>query len=591
LGPRDGSAPGTRGGAGGNESGQVGRGGNASIDVEAYRAIALHSSLVSYGGYGGDGGGYGVPGWSPGVWSGGGGGGYSGGGAPGNGVGLAPPGEGGDAGTVAGEVGDGGDAAFDFTDSRPSISASTFILTDVGAGGHSYTDSGGIYGGAGQGRDTQSGTASRHIPMSIPLLWKPADTALVYRVPVLEWIPVHDSTTNGAVREYVLVLDDNEDFSTPVMSRRSAFPSLPVLSLPFGEYHWKVMTRYSTPLGISTPFSDPFTFTFSNVVPRILLFGPIEIFEKQETTVDFGDYIVDPDSDRSELSIQCAYAHVKAIDGLNVTFYYSDWVDIDWVPFLLSDGVNTNVRQEVPIKVVDVNEVPEFLTVGGKVVPATFAIGEGTEHWFDIETADPDGDLIQLELFKSWRGARLHSNGTLHVVARHGEVGTFHANIIATDGREGVNGTRVTFRVENVNDPPGPIGSFGPDHGSVFYEYEPVTFTVKVDDPDLEFDEVLEVRWESDLSGPLMSRNTTSIATFVTNALPVGRHLVTVTVSDGQYSQETTFAVTIKESRAPDEPTLPEEDDPTLVIAALLLLMPLVGYLVGWKGVRYERRE
>jgi hypothetical protein len=586
-------APGTDGGDGGNVSGSVGRGGDASVEIDSFRAIAVHSSFNIYGGAGGTGGEDGTPGWVPGVYGGEGGGSYSGGGGPGDGASFQTNGDGGMAGMVSGEVGDGGNASFDFSDGRPTVSRSTEIVTIYGAKGQSYTRSGGNDGGAGAGRETVNGTETRHIPMSIPILGHPVNNSLQFRIPVFDWIPVHDSTTNGAVQEYLFLLDDDEGFSSSVMSRTTVFPSLPVVSLPFGTYYWKVLTRYSVPSGISTRFSDPFTFKFSNAPPRFVLFNAIQIDEKQETTIDFGDFIVDPDNDKSELSLACDYHRVTAIEGLNVTFYYDSWVEMDWVPFILSDGINTN-REQVPITVVDVNEVPEFLTVGGELVPASFTIGEGTERWLEVEATDPDGDRVLLELFKSWRGVRLHSNGTLHVIARHGEVGRFYTNIIADDGREGVNGTRVTFNVVNVNDPPGPIGSFGPDHGSAFYEYEPVTFTVKVDDPDLEqpeWGEVLQVTWESDISGPLMTKNTTDIATFVTNGLRVGRHLITVIVSDGEYSQETTFAVKIKERPGPDEPTRPEVDDPTLVIAILVILMPLVGYLIGWKGVRYEPQE
>jgi hypothetical protein len=593
YGPTDGKTPGTDGGNGGNVSGSVGRGGEASIEIDSFRSIAVHSSFNIYGGTGGTGGWDGTPGWVPGSYSGEGGGSYSGGGGPGNGASFQINGDGGVAGAVLGEVGDGGNATFDLSDERPTVSRSTDIVTIPGLMGDSYTSSGGNDGGDSAGRATVNGTRSRHIPMSIPILLHPVNGSLEFRLPVFDWIPVHDSTTNGAVREYLFLLDDDQDFSSSVMSRTSVFPSLPIVSLPFGTYHWKVLTRYSMPTGVSTRFSDPFTFKFSNSPPRFVLINAIQINERQETTIDFGDYIIDPDNDESELSLACDYHRVIGIEGLNVTFYYDSWVEMDWVPFILSDGINTK-REQVPVKVVDVNEIPEFLTVGGKVVPASFTIGERTEHWYEVEVNDPDGDRVLLELFKSWRGVRLHSNGTLHVMARHGEVGRFYTNVIASDGREGVNGTRVTFNVVNVNDPPGPISSFGPDHGSVFYEYEPVTFTVKVDDPDLEYPEwgeVLQVTWESDIAGPLMSKNTSNIAAFVTNGLKVGRHLITVTVSDGEYSQETTFAVMIKEYVGPDDPTRPEEDDPRLVIAVLLILMPLVGYLVGWKGVRYEPRD
>jgi hypothetical protein len=134
------------------------------------------------------------------------------------------------------------------------------------------------------------------------------------------------------------------------------------------------------------------------------------------------------------------------------------------------------------------------------------------------------------------------------------------------------------------------IEVYGPKAGSSHKELDPITFTVKVNDPDLVWGEEVNVTWSSDKSGPLMTKRTSDIASFTTNSLPVGKHVITVTVFDGWYTNETRYNIAVIERGPPPDPDKPEEEGIPPLAILMLIVMPLMGYYLGRKGVANARR-
>jgi hypothetical protein len=244
----------------------------------------------------------------------------------------------------------------------------------------------------------------------------------------------------------------------------------------------------------------------------------------------------------------------------------------------------------VPVEVIDINDPPVIHTVGDMEPPVTVLMDEGSDLWLVVQATDRDGDDLVYEVYNSWRGARMLPDGTLHLAARKGEMGRFFVNLVVDDRRTGVCGTRIAVEVENVPDPPGPIDVLGPTNRSKHHELSPITFTVNVEDPDIQWGEVLEVVWESDVSGTLWRAQTRDIAHFTTASLPRGEHTITITVSDGSFVRQTWLEITVKEAPTPVEAEPPPERVLNPWVVVLFVIMPLTGFLLGWKGVVYEKR-
>jgi hypothetical protein len=590
-GPANGEAGGNPGGAGGEVSGEVGSGGGAWARFDSPRLVVMHSMVNVVGGNGGHGG---LAGESnlllPGEYlSGGGGGGYSAGGGGGASTEtIHPCGAGGAAGLVYGAVGYGGDVEYIFSSDRPSIHQDTVMSDRIGwAGISSDASAVGDVGGRGAGRASMPGELHKYIPMSLPILWGPSDGADIPYVPVFDWMPVHDSTTNGAVVAYGLVLDDDLDFSSPVMVNTTNESKLDPGWIEMGPYHWRVYAVYGGPPGVPGPFSDSFSFRFLNAPPRITSEPTHRISERVPQSIYVGDFVDDPDNGISELSVNCTHYAVTSTLGLFIMFYYPKWVPTHTVEYLVNDGVNW-VRGKMTIIVLDINDDPKIETIGGLVVPVTIELEEGKEKRLVINTTDLDGDELSYDLEDSWPGASLEGN-VLCLNAEADELGWFRTTLVVSDGKGGSDETRVRIHVVNAKQPPGPPEVFAPENHSRYKAGQPVSFTVKVTDPDIVWGETLTVTWASDVSGVLMSQVTTDTAGFSTSALPVGEHRITITVSDGTFSRSTWLDITIVEGDVGSGPP-PETSNWGMYLLGVLLLglMLLVGYAAGTRGVNDE---
>lgn len=98
--------------------------------------------------------------------------------------------------------------------------------------------------------------------MSIPLLISPPNNTFSNVTPSFEWLSLHDSTTNDSLSNYVLEIDNDNDFSSPeiAVTCTNSYHS-PNSSLPSGLYYWRILARYSTPPGSNAGWSDVWEFT------------------------------------------------------------------------------------------------------------------------------------------------------------------------------------------------------------------------------------------------------------------------------------------------------------------------------------------
>jgi hypothetical protein len=89
--------------------------------------------------------------------------------------------------------------------------------------------------------------------------------------PTFTWLHLYNSTTNGDLVEYIIQIDDDPDFSSPIEANVTTLPTYtPGPSFSDGTYYWRVKADYSTPPGSFAGWSEVRVFT-------IITFGPTDL--------------------------------------------------------------------------------------------------------------------------------------------------------------------------------------------------------------------------------------------------------------------------------------------------------------------------
>lgn len=355
-GGKNGNWIGGGGGNGGTVSGSVGCGGNAWFLSSTTAVIEMLDSDISiFGGPGGPGGKGGE--YKSGI-GGGGGGGYGGGG--GGGGSASDDGGAGGTGTLSSsKVAGGGNAEFQLSASKYSISRSSGLRTFRGRGGES-TDlpgsSGGSKssgfgsGGSGSGLTADHGNSKLKIPMGTPGLKGPENNMEISNtVPTFSWVPQHNSTDYGALTGHRLEIDLKPSFTTPVVIAYTKEGSYTLKNpLKDGKYYWHIRAEY----GGNTPgWSETRSFAIDTTPAFFENPGPQTWSKELQTniTIEIGD-------EQSSVDIGSIQFAVSTTDTAPSSF--GTWTDahgvidlsgdqtrvLAWAKPVLTKGVNNYVK-------------------------------------------------------------------------------------------------------------------------------------------------------------------------------------------------------------------------------------------------------
>jgi len=583
-------SPAGPGGDGGAVGDRVGRGGDASLVLRAPEATVIGPGLEARGGAGGRGG---IAGSSTRTsnelkWLvGGGGGSYSSGGGAGSPDGVEPPAEGGAAGPVAGRVGDGGRARLLVECPLATMTENGSFSATPGPGGHCWRSSAeGRAGGEGAGRVTGRGILDLHVPMGRVLLLSPAYGEVGSDIPVFRWARPHEGSSAGRVVAFEFEMDEDPSFGSVELRTSTSSTFLLPSGVPNFTSYWRVRALYQRPWQEAGPWSAPWTFTLVNLPPSISELPVLDVLVGERVVVDLSPYISDPDDNPGQLSISSSHPNVLGTSRLNMTLYFDQELGTVSVPFTVRDPLNA-VRGEIIVIVSRFRHPPYILGVTNHIPPLELELLEGTEAWYDILVHDVDSDKFTYWTSGGWDGATAHENGTLHVRVDRGEVGehTFRLRVADEGGREA--SMEVTVLALNVNDPPDPPTITPPSRRITVREGELVYFQAVVSDPDLPLGQVLNVTFVDNETGLLRTFTTTTLASMSHGSLPVGRHTVTVVVSDGQYSSSDFVEVIVE---APPEPPPVRTSDRTEPDLWAYLTASIILFAVGLAGGDRHRR-
>ena len=268
-----------------------------------------------------------------------------------------------------------------------------------------------------------------------------------------------------------------------------------------------------------------------NDPPKVQPIPTVNVTEGEMFILDLGPYISDEESDDLHLILRCIHPNVFLIDGLNLSLMYDHWEDDHEIEFNVSDEWN-RTTSFFPVHVLDVNDMPTISSVGPLRAPYIIRIPEGVERSFLISAEDDDDIDLRFSVDTTWEGIMI-VNGLLRVTGLPGSHGTHVGYINVFDRNQGSDQVKITVIVTTWSQMPLGVTITDPWNYTQYLPGEAVGFGVRIDDPDRYLYGTVTVTWSSDIVGELSGAIGPATGELTTNELTEGRHIITVTVTDG----------------------------------------------------------
>jgi len=253
----------------------------------------------------------------------------------------------------------------------------------------------------------------------------------------------------------------------------------------------------------------------------------------------------------------------------------ADWHGTEDITFVASDGEG-QATQTVTVTVLSVNDLPVIATINGAAPtgnPMSFTVKQNGKLVITYTVHDVEGDEVLADV--SVTTVTLdEAEGT--ITFEPGDtVGTFTFTLRVWDVTEPNRKVSLGFTIEvlNANDPMEAPRITRPTTGSKYKVNETFSLVGECYDPDVQYGQVLTYVWTSNISGVLGTG-----ASITVKLMEPGTHLITLTVSDGEFERSTTIEVTIEASHV--EPPPPPDDDDDGVSIPWALIVGIIAALV-----------
>jgi hypothetical protein len=186
------------------------------------------------------------------------------------------------------------------------------------------------------------------------------------------------------------------------------------------------------------------------------------------------------------------------------------------------------------------NPPPEVGVLG------TFQVTEGETAHLDLQgtISDPNDPLLDLTV--STDDVNVTVDGLSLIVLYEVWVPPHDVRLLVSDG-QAVTEAFLHVIVLDTNDPPGTPRILSPGTNSTWRLGEGIPLDVEYWDPDLPEGQLLEIVWTSDVSGEIARYDSRGPATHVVDDLDAGDHVITVTVSDGEFEASSSVDLTVEE--------------------------------------------
>jgi uncharacterized membrane protein len=314
--------------------------------------------------------------------------------------------------------------------------------------------------------------------------------------------------------------------------------------------------------------------------------------------VDLSDAFWDPDGDPIEWSVNPTPEHLTVeIDpstGQVTITPEENWNGVENLTFVASDG-ELQASQSIVVTVLQVNDIPRFATVNGDPVgdgPIEMSIMQGEQLSIDVLVLDEEGD----ELIFDTNSTLIDLDGTtgsIRWTPANDMVGTLRFSLSVWDTMTPAEKVTIDFviTVVNENDPMTDPSITSPSDGASYEEDILFSLIAISTDPDTQFGQILNFSWSSNMSGHIGYGPSLNIA-----LTDVGTHVITLTVTDGEFEKMTTVTVEITPKEIVEPPPTngnggTEEPLNYTLIVAIVAAIVVIGTILFVARTRQKTEE
>jgi len=310
--------------------------------------------------------------------------------------------------------------------------------------------------------------------------------------------------------------------------------------------------------------------------PEILEFDIPEVLEDELSFIDITAIDIDPTEDVLDWSLDTDALFLSIdpstgnLSGIPTNDDVGEWL----VNVTVSDGNGGYDFRNFTIEVLNVNDPPEL---NQTTLSLTFdEDSNGTRIDLNDIFLDIDGDDLSFEFSSSENLTFTLEESVLEIVPDTDWCGQEIIKFTALDGEESVS-LDVSVEVTPVNDAPTDVEIFA---GSIYTEGQDQILNSTATDVDIPFGDELIFSWYSNISGELGEGQSINLS------LPVGHHLITLTVTDsgGLYSQGTIemeiISKPIQDDDGKDESEENDMKSSTIMIIVGAIILILIVILV-----------
>jgi len=296
--------------------------------------------------------------------------------------------------------------------------------------------------------------------------------------------------------------------------------------------------------GVSSTRRDFVVSVSSRDDPPVIGVIPLQnVIEDQEGCIDLGSYITDEDTPISSLSLTCEWPRVTSVTAFCVFVLYEISIDLDAVPFNVSDGCST-VTGRFTVHVNPVNDPPRLLGIGSASPPITLTVHAGKWTYFDLKAADEEEMTLAYSVQSPQNGLSITA-GKLRIAPLSKLLPPFQARLTVSDSEGATDSVLFTVVVLDPGALSLSVHVVSPANHSTYQEGDPIPFSVIVLFPTGTPAGPVEVRWSSDLQGSVLRLTSETGLSANVSWLTPGDHLMTVSASSGSLTATAWFVVTV----------------------------------------------